>query len=159
MRVSAGPSGRSAPCPCSGRSAARFAKEQPLKGIKLSACLHVTTETANLMVTLRAAGADIALCASNPLCTQDDVAAHLVRHYGVHVFAIKGEDNETYYNHIAQAPGHGPQMTHGRRGRPGGALHMITLNRFDDLAPPIRKGWVEGLSQAERKALIAAVRG
>jgi adenosylhomocysteinase len=64
---------------------ARFAKEQPLKGVKLSACLHVTTETANLMITLRAAGAEIALCASNPLSTQDDVAAHLVRDHGVHV--------------------------------------------------------------------------
>ena len=75
---------------------ARFAKEQPLKGQKLSACLHVTTETANLMITLRAAGAEIALCASNPLSTQDDVAAHLVRDHGVHVYAIKGEDHETY---------------------------------------------------------------
>jgi len=70
---------------------ARFAKEQPLKGLKLSACLHVTTETANLMQTLRAAGAEIALCASNPLSTQDDVAAHLVRDHGVQVYAIKGE--------------------------------------------------------------------
>src|SRR5574338_904807 len=75
----------------------RFAREQPLKGLKLSACLHVTTETANLMATLRAAGAEIALCASNPLSTQDDVAAHLVRDHGVHVYAIKGENHETYY--------------------------------------------------------------
>ena len=99
---------------------ARFAKEQPLKGQKLSACLHVTTETANLMSTLRAAGAEIALCASNPLSTQDDVAAHLVRDHGVHVYAIKGEDHETYYGHIAAGarvrPGHDP----GRRRRPGG---------------------------------------
>jgi len=73
---------------------ARFAKEQPLKGLKLSACLHVTTETANLMATLRAAGAEIALCASNPLSTQDDVAAHLVRDHGVHVYAIKGEGKD-----------------------------------------------------------------
>jgi len=137
---------------------ARFAKEQPLKGIRLSACLHVTTETANLMITLRAAGAEIALCASNPLSTQDDVAAHLVRDFGVHVYAIKGEDNQTYYTHIAQALAFGPQMTQDDGADLVGALHMIALNRLDDLAPPIRS-WVEGLSPAERKALVAAVRG
>jgi adenosylhomocysteinase len=137
---------------------ARFAKEQPLKGVKLSACLHVTTETANLMHTLRAAGADIALCASNPLSTQDDVAAHLVRDHGVHVYAIKGEDHETYYTHIAQALAFGPHMTQDDGADLVGSLHMIALNRLDDLAPPIR-GWVEGLSSAERKALVGAVRG
>jgi adenosylhomocysteinase len=137
---------------------ARFAKEQPLKGIKLSACLHVTTETANLMITLRAAGAEIALCASNPLSTQDDVAAHLARDHGVHVYAIKGEDHQTYYTHIAQALAFGPQMTQDDGADLVGALHMIALNRLDDLAPPIRS-WVEGLSQPERKALVAAVRG
>jgi adenosylhomocysteinase len=137
---------------------ARFAKEQPLKGQKLSACLHVTTETANLMITLRAAGAEIALCASNPLSTQDDVAAHLVRDHGVHVYAIKGEDNETYYGHIASALAFGPDMTQDDGADLVGSLHMIALNRLDDLAPPIRK-WVEGLSQAERKALVANVRG
>jgi adenosylhomocysteinase len=137
---------------------ARFAKEQPLKGLKLSACLHVTTETANLMSTLRAAGAEIALCASNPLSTQDDVAAHLVRDHGVHVYAIKGEDHQTYYTHIAQALAFGPQMTQDDGADLVGALHMIALNRLDDLAPPIRS-WVEGLSQAERKALVAGVRG
>jgi adenosylhomocysteinase len=137
---------------------ARFAKEQPLKGIRLSACLHVTTETANLMQTLRAAGAEIALCASNPLSTQDDVAAHLVRDHGVHVYAIKGEDHETYYTHIAQALAFGPNMTQDDGADLVGSLHMIALNRLDDLAPPIR-GWVEGLSMDERKALVSAVRG
>jgi len=137
---------------------ARFAKEQPLKGHKLSACLHVTTETANLMVTLRAGGAELALCASNPLSTQDDVAAHLVRDHGVHVYAIKGEDHETYYGHIASALAFGPDMTQDDGADLVGSLHMIALNRLDDLAPPIRK-WVEGLSQAERKALVANVRG
>jgi adenosylhomocysteinase len=137
---------------------ARFAKEQPLRGLKVSACLHVTTETANLMQTLRAAGAEIALCASNPLSTQDDVAAHLVRDHGVHVYAIKGEDHETYYTHIAQALAFGPQMTQDDGADLVGALHMIALNRLDDLAPPIRQ-WVEGLSQSERKALVAGVRG
>src|SRR5207253_1392092 len=75
----------------------RFTRERPLAGRRLSACLHVTTETANLAVTLQAGGADVALCASNPLSTQDDVAAHLVRDHGIKVFAIKGEDHATYY--------------------------------------------------------------
>src|SRR3972149_5258177 len=78
----------------------RFAKEKPLKGYKLAACLHVTTETANLMRTLREGGADTYLCASNPLSTQDDTAASLVKDFGIPVFAIKGEDNKTYYQHI-----------------------------------------------------------
>jgi adenosylhomocysteinase len=137
---------------------ARFAKEQPLRGIRLSGCLHVTTETANLMVTLRAAGAEIALCASNPLSTQDDVAAHLVRDHGVHVYAIKGEDHETYYTHIAQALAFGPDMTQDDGADLVGSLHMIALNRLDDLAPPIRR-WVETLSPEERRALVAGVRG
>jgi adenosylhomocysteinase len=137
---------------------ARFAKEQPLRGLKLSACLHVTTETANLMQTLRAAGAEVALCASNPLSTQDDVAAHLVRDHGVHVYAIKGEDHETYYSHIAQALAFGPQMTQDDGADLVGSLHMIALNRLDDLAPPIRR-WVESLSPSERTALVARVKG
>jgi len=88
-----------------------FIKNQPLKGIRIAACLHVTTETANLMITLRDGGADAVLCASNPLSTQDDVAASLVRDYGIPVFAIKGEDNETYYSHIMSALDHKPHMT------------------------------------------------
>jgi adenosylhomocysteinase len=89
----------------------RFAKEQPLKGAKISACLHVTTETANLMRTLQAGGADTFLCASNPLSTQDDVAASLVTHFEVPVYAIKGEDTETYYRHIHATLDTKPQMT------------------------------------------------
>lgn len=89
----------------------RFEKEQPLKGIRLSACLHVTTETANLMRTLKAGGADLALCASNPLSTQDDVAASLVADYGIPVFAIKGEDNGTYYKHLDAGLDHKPHVT------------------------------------------------
>lgn len=89
----------------------RFAKEQPLKGVRISACLHVTSETAALMRTLQAGGADIVLCASNPLSTQDDVAASLVAHDEIPVFAIKGEDNETYYKHLNAALDHHPQMT------------------------------------------------
>ncbi|HEU5452683.1 MAG TPA: adenosylhomocysteinase [Terriglobales bacterium] len=88
-----------------------FIKNQPLKGVRVSACLHVTAETANLMITLRDGGADVALCASNPLSTQDDVAACLVRDYGIPVFAIKGEDNDTYYAHINSALDHKPQIT------------------------------------------------
>jgi len=89
----------------------RFAKERPLAGVRVSACLHVTTETANLAITLQAGGADLLLCASNPLSTQDDVAASLVADYDIPVFAIKGEDNETYYQHIAAALRHRPHMT------------------------------------------------
>ena len=88
-----------------------FIKNQPLKGIRISACLHVTAETANLMIALRDGGADVALCASNPLSTQDDVAASLVRDYSVPVFAIKGEDNDSYYAHIMAALDHKPQLT------------------------------------------------
>jgi adenosylhomocysteinase len=88
-----------------------FIKNQPLKGIRVSACLHVTAETANLMIALRDGGADAALCASNPLSTQDDVAASLVRDYGIPVFAIKGEDNDSYYSHIMAAVDHKPQIT------------------------------------------------
>jgi len=89
----------------------RFAKERPLAGIRLSACLHVTTETANLAQTLHAGGADLVLTASNPLSTQDDVAASLVTHFEIPVFAIKGEDHVTYYRHINAALDHQPHMT------------------------------------------------
>jgi adenosylhomocysteinase len=89
----------------------RFAKEKPLNGLRLSACLHVTTETANLARTLQLGGADLVLCASNPLSTQDDVAAALVSVYEIPVYAIKGEDNKTYYEHIQAALDYEPHMT------------------------------------------------
>jgi len=89
----------------------RFEKERPLDGIRVSACLHVTTETANLMRTLQAGGADVVLTASNPLSTQDDVAASLVSHFEIPVYAIKGEDNNTYYDHLKQALDHRPHIT------------------------------------------------
>ncbi|GAC1436461.1 MAG: adenosylhomocysteinase [Chloroflexota bacterium] len=89
----------------------RFAREKPLQGIRISACLHVTTETANLALTLKAGGADLLLCASNPLSTQDDTAAALVAHYGIPTYAIKGEDGDTYYRHLRAALDHRPQMT------------------------------------------------
>src|ERR1022692_3186463 len=89
----------------------QFIKNQPLKGIRVSACLHVTTETANLMIALRDGGGDIVVCASNPLSTQDDVASSLVADYGIPTYAIKGEDNDSYYRHISAALDHKPQVT------------------------------------------------
>ena len=89
----------------------RFEKDKPLQGVRMSGCLHITTETANLAITLKAGGADLVLCASNPLSTQDDVAAALVHEYGIPTFAIKGEDEETYYRHINAVLDHKPQMT------------------------------------------------
>src|SRR5919107_997800 len=89
----------------------RFERERPLEGLRLSACLHVTSETANLVSTLAAGGADVVLCASNPLSTQDDVAASLVAHEGIPTYAIKGEDNDTYYSHLRSALDHNPQIT------------------------------------------------
>lgn len=89
----------------------RFEKEKPLQGVTIGACLHVTTETANLMITLKDGGAQVSLCASNPLSTQDDTAASLVYDYGIPVFAIKGEDNETYYKHINQVLDTAPGFT------------------------------------------------
>jgi adenosylhomocysteinase len=137
---------------------ARFAREQPLKGKRLSACLHVTSETANLVIALREGGAEVALCASNPLSTQDDVAAYLVRDHGVKVYAIKGENHESYYRHIQLALAHQPDLTMDDGADLVSALHMIALNRLDDLAPPVRS-WVERLSPAERTELVRRVIG
>src|SRR5262249_45864930 len=89
----------------------RFAKEKPLRGMRFSACLHVTAETANLVQALKAGGADVVLCASNPLSTQDDVAAALVKHDKISTYAIKGEDNKTYYRHLRAALDHRPVIT------------------------------------------------
>ena len=88
-----------------------FSKKRPLKGVKIAACLHVTTETANLAITLKAGGADVVLCASNPLSTQDDVAASLVKDFGIPTFAIKGEDNKTYYKHLNEILDRRPNIT------------------------------------------------
>jgi adenosylhomocysteinase len=136
----------------------RFAREQPLAGRRVSACLHVTTETGNLAVTLKAGGADVVLCASNPLSTQDPVAAHLVRDHDIKVFAVRGEDHDTYYDHIRAALAHRPDITMDDGADLVGAIHMIALNRLDDLAPPLRR-WVETLSAEERGALVAGVVG
>jgi adenosylhomocysteinase len=97
--------------PVVGQITQRFRKEKPLRGQRLSACLHVTTETANLAIALKEGGAEVALCASNPLSTQDDVAAALVKLHGIPVFAIKGENNKVYYEHLVQALAHEPTMT------------------------------------------------
>ena len=111
----------------------RFEREQPLQGRRISACLHVTTETANLMRTLKAGGADVVLCASNPLSTQDDVAAALVNDFDIPVFAIKGEDNETYYSHIEAAVDHKPQLTMDDGADVIGVLHSAHREQLGDI--------------------------
>jgi adenosylhomocysteinase len=111
----------------------RFENEQPLAGYRISACLHVTSETANLMRTLKAGGADIVLCASNPLSTQDEVAAALVEEFEVSVFAIKGEDNDTYYQHIEAAVDHKPQLTMDDGADVIGVLHSHRREQLGDI--------------------------
>jgi adenosylhomocysteinase len=111
----------------------RFEQEQPLSGQRVSACLHVTTETANLARTLKAGGADVVLCASNPLSTQDDVAAALVEEYGIAVFAIKGEDNDTYYRHIEAAVDHRPHLTMDDGADVIGVLHSHRREQLGDV--------------------------
>jgi adenosylhomocysteinase len=111
----------------------RFEREQPLAGLRVAACLHVTTETANLMRTLKAAGADAVICASNPLSTQDDVAAALVDEYGISVFAIKGEDNDTYYAHIEAAVDHRPHLTMDDGADVIGVLHSARREQLGDI--------------------------
>ncbi|MGA2630573.1 MAG: adenosylhomocysteinase [Terriglobia bacterium] len=111
----------------------RFITERPLEGVRLAACLHVTTETANLAVTLRDGGANVVVCASNPLSTQDDVAASLVKDFGIPVFAIKGEDKNTYYSHISSALEQKPQITMDD----GADLVTAVLTKRKDLIPEI----------------------
>src|SRR6476620_538431 len=111
----------------------RFEKDQPLNGYRISACLHVTTETANLARTLKAGGADVVLCASNPLSTQDDVAAALVAEYDIATFAIKGEDNDTYYSHIQAAVDHKPHLTMDDGADVIGVLHSTRREQLADV--------------------------
>jgi adenosylhomocysteinase len=111
----------------------RFEAEKPLAGYRVSACLHVTTETANLMRTLTAGGADVVLCASNPLSTQDDVAAALVEEYDVSAFAIKGEDNDTYYRHIDAAVDHKPHLTMDDGADVIGVLHSARREQLGEI--------------------------
>jgi len=117
----------------------RFAKEQPLKGLRVSACLHVTSETANLAITLRDGGAQVVLCASNPLSTQDEVAASLNRDFGIPTYAIKGEDNATYYSHLSAALEHKPQLTMDD----GADLVTMLLTKRTDLVPNVIAGTEE----------------
>jgi len=130
----------------------RFAKEKPLKGIRLAACLHVTTETASLMQTLKAGGAQITLCASNPLSTQDDVSASLVKHDKIAVFAIKGEDNKTYYKHIHSALDIKPQYTMDD----GADLVSIIHSERQELIENVRGGTEETTTGIIRLKSMAA---
>src|SRR5919107_442431 len=111
----------------------RFESEQPLAGYRVAACLHVTTETANLMRTLQAGGADVVICASNPLSTQDDVAAALVDEYGISTFAIKGEDNDSYYQHIEAAVDHKPHITMDDGADVIGVLHTARREQLGEV--------------------------
>ncbi len=117
----------------------RFEREKPLEGIRIAACLHVTTETANLMRTLVAGGADVVLCASNPLSTQDDTAAALVKYYGCRTYAIKGEDTETYYRHVDAAIAHKPHIT-----MDDGA---DVVGRIHELHPEVIEGIIGGTEE------------
>jgi adenosylhomocysteinase len=130
----------------------RFEKERPLKGVRVSACLHVTTETGNLMRTLQAGGADIVLTASNPLSTQDDVAASLVTHFEIPVYAIKGEDNVTYYKHINAALNHEPQVTMDDGADLVGTLHKDRR----ELLPGVMGGTEETTTGVIRLRAMAA---
>jgi adenosylhomocysteinase len=130
----------------------RFAKERPLKGLRVSACLHVTTETANLMKTLQAGGADIVLTASNPLSTQDDVAASLVTHEEIPTFAIKGESNVVYYKHIFAALNHRPQFTMDD----GADLVSTMLKEHPELLPGVIGGTEETTTGVIRLRAMAA---
>jgi len=116
-----------------------FAKDKPLAGVRIAACLHVTSETANLMEALKLGGADVRLCASNPLSTQDDIPAALVKYHKIPVFAIKGEDHKTYYRHILQALDHGPSITMDD----GADLVSVTHSKRKDLLPGILAGTEE----------------
>ncbi len=135
-----------------------FQKRKPLKGIRISACLHVTTETANLMKTLKAGGADLVLCASNPLSTQDDVSASLVKHDKIACYAIKGEDHKTYYEHIAAAIAHKPHITMDDGADVVGQLLLLALDRAKDCAKPVQGVWNK-LSAKQRRELVDTVIG
>jgi adenosylhomocysteinase len=136
----------------------RFTGEKPLKGVRISCCLHVTAETANLVKTLKEGGAAVALCASNPLSTQDDVAAAIVRHMDIPTFAVKGEGEDTYYTHIMKALAFMPNITMDDGADLVGALHMIALKRYDALHPAVRS-WVDALDDKKRRRLTIDVIG
>jgi len=134
----------------------RFEVEKPLAGLRMSACLHVTAETANLARTLVAGGADLVLVASNPLSTQDDVAASLVNDFNIPVYAIKGEDESSYYRHIAAALKHQPHITMDDGADLVSAMIFIALDRLKDVHEEVR-GWAKGLSASDRAGLVGNV--
>jgi len=136
----------------------RFSEERPLEGIRLSACLHVTTETAALAKTLKAGGADLVVCASNPLSTQDDVAASLVADDQVPVFSIRGEDHATYYSHILSALKHRPHLTMDDGADLVSAVHFIALNKWDELESSVSE-WGKNLTESERNEFLSNVLG
>ena len=111
----------------------RFQQDRPLAGARISGCLHITTETANLARTLKAGGAELVLCASNPLSTQDDVAASLVKHHRIPIFAKRGEDNDTYYRHIEKSLDHRPQLTMDDGADLVSELHKNRRELLDDM--------------------------
>ena len=134
----------------------RFEAEKPLAGYRMSACLHVTAETANLARTIVAGGADLVLVASNPLSTQDDVAASLVQDFNIPVYAIKGEDEHSYYRHIAAALKHRPNVTMDDGADLVSAMIFTAMGRLDDLHPEVRS-WAQTLSAAEREQVVSGV--
>src|SRR6476659_1113895 len=136
----------------------RFAKEKPLAGMRMSACLHVTCETANLARTLQAGGADLCLIASNPLSTQDDVAASLVHDFGIGVCAIHGEETDTYYKHVAMALEHEPQVTMDDGADLVSSMIFIALDRLDDVHAQVRQ-WASKMTPAQRKEKFKSVLG
>jgi len=136
----------------------RFAKQRPLAGQRLAACLHVTTETANLVRTLQAGGAEVRLCASNPLSTQDDVAAALVAEYGVPVFAVKGEDNARYYRHIRACLEFRPTITMDDGADLVSSLLFVARGELAGVHEEVR-AFAEALGAADRTALVEGVKG
>jgi len=136
----------------------RFSRERPLEGVRISACLHVTTESAQLMMTLKAGGAEVVLCASNPLSTQDDVAACLVEDYEVRVYAIRGEDERTYYEHIKEAIAHRPNLIMDDGGDLTSQVHLLGHGRIEELKDPVKE-WALKLTERERREIIKDIKG
>jgi len=136
----------------------RFSNEKPLKGLRVAACLHITTETASLLKTLKAGGADVVGCASNPLSTQDDAAASLVADDEIPVFAIKGEDHATYYSHILSALKHRPHLTMDDGADLVSSIHFMALEKWDELEASV-SDWGKGLSEEERREFLSGVLG
>src|SRR5438552_4299165 len=136
----------------------RFDKEKPLKGLRLSACLHVTAETANLVRTLNAGGAHVVLVASNPLSTQDDVAASLVEDFGTSVYAIREENTDTYYQHIVAALDQEPNVTMDDGADLVSAMIFVALERLDDVHAQVR-AWAQKMAPGERKRRLDQIMG